>query len=234
MAFTPMASMDSTPTWVAQPDDYVVTNAAAAAITLPSPGYRLVRVAVTSGTAPSYVGITYDGISVAYFAAQSNGTNGYMAYALTWAFPGTNLPASIFTYSAVGTQPGTVLPTAVTYVFSKGKSMGPPIQNYRSVVASVASAGAQATITIITAAVTFSVAPAIPTGVIALGSAVAGAPVVYWPQIGSAQSGHSVDVVQGTLTLGKAPPLPKSTQISMYYTTLAACKILVLVGYDPA
>ncbi len=231
MPFTPMPLNGGEQTWTAQPDDYVVTNASASAITLPSPGYRLVKVAVTAGAEPSYIRVAYDGISNATFPCGSNGTNGQQAYAVTWPVPGTNIPAAVFTYSS-GT--GFSAPTAVTLTFSKGKSRGPPIANYRSVVIGAHPTGAESTVTAMSA-VTFDVAPAIPSAVIAMSSAIAGGAVVYWPVVGASQSGHPCDSAPGGIvTLGNAPPLPKATSITMSYTTLAATYIGCVIGYDPA
>ena len=230
MPFTPMAAMDSTPTWIQQADDYVVTNAAAAAIALPSAGYRLVKVQVVAGALHGYLKIVYDGIAAAYFPAMSNGTNGVMSWALTWNFKGNNLPVALFTYSPAAN--GTAAPIAVTYTFSKGKSRGPDISNYRSIPFTLSSAGVEATVTTM-GTVTYDVGPAVPTGMIALSTSMAAGAMAYWPQIGAAQSGHPTDSAQGSMTIGVAPPLPKAQTLITYYTDLAACKLLYIVGYDP-
>jgi hypothetical protein len=231
MPFTPMPLNGGELTWDPQPDDYIVTNAAAAQIQLPSPGYRLVKIQVVSGTSPAHVAITPDGITQCYFPAGSNATNGIQAWALTWPIPGTIIPSSVFTYST--STGGLSAVVGATFTFSKGRSKGPPILNYRSVPVNVSGSGAVSTVTNFTAA-TYNVAPAVPKGVMAFSSAAAGGAVFYWPAIGAAQSGHPCDTGPGGIvTIGTAPPLPKATTITPGYTELATTKIVAYIGYDP-
>ena len=225
MPFAPQAIMDSNPTWIAQPDDYVTTLTSAAAITLPSPGFRLVKVQVNTGATPGYFQIVYDGISIANFAAPSNGTIGGMAWAVTWPFVGTTLPASLFTF-------GGGL-TSVTLTFSRGKSRGPTIDKYRSIVFTVTTSATHSTATAFSAG-TYSVTPAVPTGVLAF--ATYGGGVFVWPQVAASQSQHACDQgPTGSATVGVAPALPKANTLTPLYLNLltAAGTITAFVGYDP-
>jgi len=211
-------------TWIEQPDDYTLTQTAAAAIALPDIGYRLVRVRVTSATVPGYLAITYDGISKAYFPAYSNATSGSQAWALTWSFQGNNLPAGLFTWQA-----GV---TSITFTFSKGKSRGPDVSAYRAIIFVQTLANHAAVTAMTSNPVTYDVGPAYPTKAIFL-STIAGA-AFYWPQIGTAQSGGPADDQPSSITVHPAPPLPKSTQLSCYYTAPGAGAALLVVYYRPA
>jgi hypothetical protein len=223
MPFEPMAAISGERTWQARPDDYVVVQGSAAAITLPDTGYRLVRVQVNAGSTPGAFQILYDGQSIANFPCGSNATLGGMSWAVTWPCQGTSLPVGLFTFA--GGVSGVIL------TFSKGMSKGPSIDRYRSIRFTVTHAAAHATLTAFTA-VTYSVAPAIPTGVVTF--ATVADDVFYWPLVGTGSSGAPAEFTQGSIAVHLAPPLPKATSLTPFYTNVTAAGTMdAYVGYDP-
>lgn len=231
--FTPMACMDSESTWEPQPDDYVIPLAAAAQVTLPSTGYRLVKVQVTTTTKHSYLKLTYDGANTAYFPCWSNGTSGTNSWAVTWPCPSSVLPAAFFQLG--NADAGNVVAPQVILTFSKGKSKGPPIERYRAINCLVLTgAGGTTTPTIMTGAVNFPSAPAVPTGVIALSTLPLAGAAFCWPQVGGIVSMHPCDAVAGSMTIGSAPKIPKQFTFTGYYVNLAVATVMsAFVGYDP-
>ena len=221
---TPMPAFGAEQTWIPQPDDYVVVQASAAAITLPDLNYRLVRVLVNSGSVPGYLTIRYDGIAVAWFPAYSNATLGAQAWALTWSFAGLNLPAALFTFGASV--------TGVTYTFSKGRSKGPDISAYRAIgyIQTTANVGTTKT-AMSSSPVTYDVGPAIPDWAIAV--ATVANVNVFWPVIGTGTSGLPADAQPSAIGVHMAPSLPKATSLALTYTALAVGAALVVVGYTP-
>lgn len=221
--FSPMLAVGAEETWQSQPDDFVAVLSAAAVITLPDIGYRLVSVLVEAGATPGSLSIAYDGISKAHFPTGSNATSGSMRWAVTWAFRGTVLPATLFTFTGGVAQ--------ATLVFSKGKSRGPDVSAYRAIRFTVTTVAAHATPTAF-AAGTYDIAPAIPLAGLAFSTVVGGN--VYWPQIGTAQGGGHADSQPSAATLHKAPRLPKAVTLTPLYTnTTAAGTIDFYVGYEP-
>jgi hypothetical protein len=221
----PYPAFGSEQTWIPQPDDYTVVQAAAAAITLPDVGYRLVRVLVNSGATPGYLTIAYDGIAKAWFPAYSNATLGAQAWALTWAFKGLTLPANLFTFGANV--------TGVTYTFSKGASKGPMIEAYRAVGAEQATANVGTTKTATTASpLTYDVGPATPDWIMSF--ATVANVNLFWPAIGTGQGGAPADAQPSAVGIHMAPTLPKATSLSLTYTALAVGAMTYVVGYTPS
>ncbi len=233
MPYSPMACTASEQTWEPREDDYIWTGATAASITLPSNGYRLVRVFVTTAAKHSYLKLIYDGANTALFPTWSNGTSGANAWAVTWPCPSTVLPASFFVFG--NADAGNVVCTNVVLTFSKGRSKGPPIERYRSINCVVLTAAGGVTVpTIMTAAVNFPSAPAVPTGVIALSTLPLAGVQFFWPQVGGISSGHPADCVAGSMSLGSAPKIPKQFNFTGYYQNLAVASVMsAFVGYDP-
>jgi len=222
--WAPMPSPFGAPTWREQPDDYVTAVTSASTITLPDVGFRLVRIAVETGTTPGSFQINPDGITQCHFPAPSNGTTGMMAWATLWSFQGTTLPAALFVFN------GGVSRAVLT--FSKGQSMGPDIYAYRAIRFTVTTSATHAAATAFSAG-TYSVAPAVPLGVITVATYQGGS--FFWPQIGTSQSGAPCDSNPAGITLHKAPNgLPKATTLTPLYTnTTAAGTIDAYVGYLP-
>lgn len=224
MSFNPMPVLGSQKTWQSQPDDYVVVWNAGA-ITLPDVGYRLVRVLVETGATPGAFHIVPDGITHCYFPSGSNATNGAQAYAVLWSVKGTNLPAALF-----GLDGGA---SSAILTFSKGKSMGPDLMAYRAIRFTVTTSGAHAAPTALTKT-TYDIAPAIPSGAIAVSTVVGSA--FYWPQMGTAQSGGPADSQPSQVSVHTAPTgIPKATSLTPLYTNSTAAGTMDLyVGYEPA
>jgi hypothetical protein len=223
MPFAPMPAISGPPTWQSRPDDYIVIQSSAAQITLPDTGYRLVKVQANTGSTPGAFQILYDGQTVANFPAGSNATSGSMSWALTWVVQGLTLPATLFTFAG-----GLA---SVVLTFSKGKSLGPNIDSYRSQRFTVTHSSAHSALTAFSAG-TYAVGPAIPTGVITF--ATVAADVFYWPLIGTGSAGAPAEFTQGTIAIHPAPLLPKATTLTPFYTNVtAAGTIDAYVGYDP-
>jgi hypothetical protein len=223
-AWAPMASLAGSPTWQAQPDDYTTAITSATAITLPDIGYRLVRVYVESGTTPGSFQINPDGITQCHFPCPSNGTTGNYAWAVLWSFQGTSLPAALFTFNGGISR--------VVLTFSKGLSRGPDIYAYRAIRFTVTTSATHSTGTAFSAG-TYSVAPAVPVGVITVATYQGG--TFLWPQIGTAQSAAPCDSNPAAANSHVAPNgLPKATTLTPLYTnSTAAGTIDAYVGYLP-
>lgn len=222
--WAPMLSVSGAPTWEAQPDDYTTALTSAATITLPDVGYRLVRVLCETGSTPGSFQVNPDGITQCHFPSGSNGVTGTMAWAVLWDFKGTTLPAALFTFN------GGLSRAVLT--FSKGRSRGPDIMAYRAIRFTVTTSAAHATPTAFAAGI-YSVAPAVPVGVLTVATFQGGS--FYWPQIGTAQSAAPCDSAQSAVTSHVAPNgLPKATTLTPLYTnTVAAGTIDAYVGYMP-
>jgi hypothetical protein len=224
VAWAPMLSIGGSPTWRAQPDDYTAVLTSAGTITLPDVGYRLVRVLVETGTTPGSFQINPDGITQCHFPSGSNGTTGAMAWALLWTFQGTTLPSALFTFNGGASR--------AVLTFSKGQSMGPDIYAYRAIRFTVTTSATHSTATAFSAG-TYSVAPAVPAGVLTFATYQGGS--FYWPQIGTAQSAPPCDSAPSQATSHVAPNgLPKATTLTPLYTnSTAAGTIDAYVGYMP-
>lgn len=220
--WAPMLVNSGQPTWRAQPDDYVTYLTSAAGINLPDVGYRLVRVQVETGTTPGSFQITPDGISQCHFPSGSNGTTGAMSWALLWAFRGTQLSSSLFTFNGGVSR--------ATLTFSKGASMGPPLLAYRAIRFTITTSATHASPTAFTA-VNYSVSPAVPVGVIVFATTVGY--TFLWPQIGTAQGGAPADSMPGQGNTHTAPSgIPKATSLTpLYENTVAAGTEDCYVGY---
>jgi hypothetical protein len=224
----PYALLGGDQPWTSRPDDVTLLYTGSGGLSFPTGGFRLCKVVVVCGTTPGALQWNFDGLTLSYFPAGSNGTNGQNAWAVNY-YP---LGSSSIPSTSLALVGGA---TKATLTFTRGSINGdvPGMLAYRALRFTVTTAATHAAPTAFSAG-TYQVTPAYPDAAFAFGTNPDYS--LFWPTVAGSQAGGNADWAQGMATLHPAPPLPQSNTLTPLYENpnTAAGTLDVYVYYSIA